>query len=85
MEGILEQNLTAERVIDRNDVLLGTRIGLLGKIFGCWHKEMSRPFTNKKGSYRVCLDCGARRMFDTKSFKTLGRFYFPPSVPFDRN
>lgn len=85
MEIVLEQNLTAERVIDRNDILLGTRIGLLGKIFGCWHKEISRPFTNKKGSYRVCLDCGAHRMFDTKSFKTSGTFYYPLSVTFDRN
>jgi hypothetical protein len=85
MEAILEQNLTTERVIDRTDISLGTRIGLLGKIFGCWHKEISRPFTNKKGSYRVCLDCGARREFDTKSFKTLGKFYFPLSVPSDRN
>lgn len=85
MQAVLEQNLTVERVIDRNDVSLGKRIGLLGKIFGCWHKDISRPFTNKKGSYRVCLECGARKEFDIKSFKTLGTFYYPPSVSFDRN
>ena len=80
MQGILEQNLTLERVSDRNDDSLGTRIGLLGKLFGCWHKDLSRPFTNKKVSYRVCTDCGARAVFDTESFKTLGTFYYPPSV-----
>ena len=85
MGSVLEQSLTDERVIDRKDISLGTRIGLLVKIFGCWHKDVSRPFTINKGSYRVCLDCGARKMFDTKSFKTLGTFYYPPSVAFDRN
>ena len=85
MEGILEQNLAAERVSDRSDESLGTRIGLIGKLFGCWHKDLSRPFTDIKGSYRACVDCGARTVFDTKSFKTLGTFYYPPSVAFDRN
>ena len=80
MQLFLEHSLTTERVSDRNDDSLGTRIGLLGKLFGCWHKDLSRPFTNKKGSYRVCTDCGARKVFDTKSFKTLGTFYYPPSV-----
>ena len=72
MEGILEQNLIAERVIDRTENSLGTKIGLLGTLFGCWHKDLSRPFTSKKVSYRVCTHCGAR--------KTLGTFYYPPSV-----
>lgn len=85
MQAILEQNLTLERVNDRNDDSLGTRIGLLGKIFGCWHKRLTRPFSDKKVAYRACLECGARRVFDTKSFKTLGTFYYPPSVAFDRN
>ena len=80
MQGILEQNLTIERLTDRKDDSLGAKIGFLGKLFGCWHKDLSRPFTDIKGSYRVCTDCGARKMFDTKSFKTLGTFYYPPSV-----
>jgi len=85
MEGILEQSLTPERVSDRNDDSLGTRIGILGKLFGCWHKDLSRPFTDKKTTYRVCTDCGARTLFDKDNFKTLGKFYYPPSVAFDRN
>ena len=85
MQRILEQKLTLERVIDSLDDSPGTRIGILGKLFGCWHRDLTRPFSNKKVSYRVCTDCGARKVFDTKSFKTLGTFYFPPSVPLDRN
>ena len=85
MRKFSEQNLTVKRVIDRTDISLGTRIGLLGKIFGCWHKDLSQPFINENGSYRVCIDCGAHRLFDTKNFKTLGTFYYPPSVSLDRN
>lgn len=77
MQGILEQNLTVERVVDRTDDSPGTKIGLMVKLFGCWHKELSRPFTDIRSSYRVCTDCGARTQFDTSNFKTLGTFYYP--------
>jgi hypothetical protein len=85
MQGILDQNVIAESLVDKTNGSFGSKIGLFVKIFGCWHKELSRPFTNKKGSYRACLNCGARKHFDVKSFKTLGTFYYPPSVTFDRN
>ena len=80
MQGILKHYLTLQRVVDRKDVSPETKIGLMGTLFGCWHKDLSRPFTDRKSSYRVCTQCGARKMFDTKSFKTLGTFYYPPSV-----
>lgn len=78
MRNILEQSLTFGRLIDRNDDSLAKPIGIFAALFGCWHKDMSRPFTTKHGSYRVCTDCGARRRFDTTSFRTLGRFYYAP-------
>lgn len=80
MQRILEQSLTLGRVTDSLDDSPGTGIGILGRIFGCRHKVLTRPFGNKRGSYCVCIECGARRQFDTESFKTLGRFYFPHSV-----
>ena len=80
MQAVLEQNIIAERVLERTTETLGKRIGILGQLFGCWHKDLGRPFTSKNGSYRACTDCGARTEFDTQSFKTLGKFYFPSSV-----
>lgn len=77
MQGILEQNLTVGRVLDRTDNSLGTKIGLLGRLFGCRHKHLSRPFTDSKSSYRACTECGAHKRFDTESFKTSGNFYYP--------
>lgn len=84
MEKILQPNLTLGRVLDTREVSPERKIGLLGRLFGCWHKDLSRPFTDLKGSYRACTECGARTGFDTKSFKTSGNFYYPPSAPSSR-
>ncbi len=54
------------------------KIGLLTTLFGCWHKNLSRPFTYDHESYRVCLKCGARKNFNTETLTTSGSFYFPP-------
>ncbi len=80
MELILDQNLMTNGKVSRNEQVFGEKIGIMGKIFGCWHRELSRPFTNKRSSYRSCLSCGAMKRFDTESLKTFGPFYHPPVV-----
>jgi hypothetical protein len=50
--------------------------GWLVRIFGCWHSEMSRPFTHDGESYRACLDCGARRKFDSARWEMVGAYYY---------
>lgn len=82
MQSILDQNRIAESAINRTKGAFGNKIGLFGKIFGCWHKHLSRPFTNNSDSYRVCLHCGARKHFDTQNLKTVGPFHYPPAVTF---
>ncbi len=83
MERILEQNRIAELVVSRNTLTLGKKIGLFGKIFGCWHKRLSRPFSDKKSSYRACLECGARKQFNAETLKSSGAFYYPPAILFE--
>jgi hypothetical protein len=56
----------------------GRKIGLVATLFGCWHKNLSRPFTYGKESYRVCLNCGARKDFNAETFTTSSSFYYPP-------
>ena len=56
------------------------RIGLMTKLFGCWHQQLSRPFTTVGDSYRACLQCGARRNFNPETLETSGAFYFAPEV-----
>ena len=55
----------------------------LGNVFGCPHKEMSRPFSRQGETYRVCINCGARRMFDQNAWKPTGPYYFRPASPRD--
>jgi hypothetical protein len=63
--------------------VFGEKVGLLGKFFGCWHEEISRPFSQGQIAYRSCLKCGARKQFDSKTLKTHGAFYFPPILKAD--
>jgi hypothetical protein len=56
--------------------IVGKIGGRLNRLFGCWHSEMSRPFSNDGQSYRVCLSCGARRQFDIRTWETQGDFYY---------
>lgn len=79
MQVVLRQDIV-DTVFEPVESSLGKRIGVFGKLFGCWHKKLSRPVTRKSLSYRACLDCGARRKFDTESFRTLGPFFYPPMV-----
>ena len=77
----------AEHVTDRNHALepyLGASgesgwflvlRGWLRRFFECWHRELSRPFTIEGETYRVCLQCGARRQFIAESWRTVGDFY----------
>jgi hypothetical protein len=51
----------------------------LGDLFGCPHKEMSRPFSRQGETYRVCINCGARRQFDEKTWISTGHHYFKPA------
>lgn len=48
----------------------------LRELFGCQHKQMSRPFSRHGESYRVCLACGAQRQFDAQTWNTGGPFYY---------
>jgi len=47
------------------------------RIFGCWHLNMSRPFSRGNESYRTCIACGARRRFDLERWEMVGSFYYP--------
>lgn len=60
--------------------ILGEKVGFMTNLFGCWHENMSRPFSEGQTSYRACLNCGARKQFDTKTLQTFGKFYYPPVV-----
>jgi hypothetical protein len=52
---------------------------LVSRLFGCWHNELSRPFTFEGESYRMCLRCGARRRFVPATWTSVGTYYRKPA------
>lgn len=50
--------------------------GWITRLFGCWHTEMSRPFSSDGQTYRVCLGCGGRRQFNLGRWEMQGDFYY---------
>ena len=85
MQAVLEQNRVTNPVTTQTENAFGAKIGLVRKLFGCWHKQLSRPFTNNKSSYRTCLRCGARKRFDAQNLKTFGPFYYPPTIYYKKS
>jgi len=43
---------------------------------GCWHSKMGWPIRLDSCTYRVCLGCGIKRLFDEKSFLSYGRYSY---------
>ena len=66
-----------DRRVNPDRRLFGRVSNLVGRIFVCWHRKMSRPFTHDGETYRVCLRCGKHRQFDLREWKTKGGYYNP--------
>jgi hypothetical protein len=43
----------------------------LNFIFGCRHRNMSRPFTCSRQTYEVCLDCGRQVPYSLETMSPL--------------
>jgi hypothetical protein len=43
---------------------------------GCWHRKLSWPVRAQGYSYRVCLGCGVKRLFDEDSFQSYGPYRY---------
>jgi hypothetical protein len=42
---------------------------VLERLFGCWHRNVSRPFTISGRTYEVCLDCGKQFAYARVDFQ----------------
>jgi hypothetical protein len=52
---------------------------LILRLVGCWHRSMTRPFTQGGSTYRACTVCGMRREFDPETWRMKGRYYSGPA------
>jgi hypothetical protein len=75
MEAVVEQAGTGLSAA-MSDVLIRMDSAVTG-IFGCWHRQLSLPFTRGNETYRTCVNCGARRRFDLDEWTMVGDFYRP--------
>jgi hypothetical protein len=56
--------------------LTGKISNLVTRVFGCWHGELSRPFSRGGRAYRKCLSCGAQRRFNLGNWEMQGKFFY---------
>lgn len=75
MEAVVEQAGTDLSAVMPDLVSKVRRV--TARIFGCWHVNMSRPFSRGNETYRTCVACGARRRFDLEQWEMVGSFYYP--------
>ena len=71
-------NLETEEGLGLKAEAFGRKLGLITRLIGCSHKNVSRPFVEGNIGYKSCLSCGARKHFDPETFKSNGVFYYPP-------
>ena len=71
---------TGNRQASVTERVFGAKVGIFAKLFGCEHSNISRPFTTGGTSYRTCLNCGARKQFNSETLETFGSFYYPPVI-----
>ena len=75
VEQVIEQRGQSLSLVSTDVV---EKIGIaLTRVFGCWHREMTLPFTRGKLTYRTCVACGARRRFDLDQRIMVGPYYYP--------
>lgn len=43
---------------------------------GCWHRKLSWPVRAQGYSYRVCMGCGVKRLFDEETFRSYGPYRY---------
>jgi len=61
-----------------NNEVFGREVGLITRLIGCYHRDLSRPQSESGTAYKTCLNCGARKPFNTETFESGGKFYYPP-------
>jgi len=83
MQAVLEQKLVTGPMVTRRSDKRIKKIGFLGSLFGCWHKRLTRPMSDKESTHQTCVECGARRQFDAAKFKAFGPFYYPANTGAD--
>jgi len=68
-----------ESHIERTRALNDAAKRLVQRVLGCWQHDLSRPFSHRGRTYRVCVKCGMARDFNPENWKTHGPSYRLPA------
>ena len=63
-----------------DEKVFGKKLGLVSSLLGCQHRRLTRPFGSGGTAYLSCLECGARKHFNTKTLETSKSFYSAPAI-----
>lgn len=62
---VREANIAHDGAIKVKRFLMRAKIlAAFERLFGCWHSNLSRPFTLSGWTYEVCLSCGKKFAYD---------------------
>jgi len=73
----INQQLRNEQV-EQSRALNEAARRLFQRLLGCWQHDLSRPFTHRGRTYRVCVKCGMSRDFNLSTWRSQGYFYRRP-------
>ena len=77
MQAAAELTIVSSTVPQMDSLSVTGRLNtLMARVFGCRHADMSRPFSRDGRTYRSCLNCGAQRHFNLRSWTMQGGFYY---------
>jgi hypothetical protein len=71
-----EQEFGRLREVNIMQAVAGKISTFVTRVFGCWHGELSRPFSREGRAYRKCLSCGAQRQFNLGNWEMQGKFFY---------
>ena len=78
LQNVFQNLRSGEMRLDEK--VFGKKLGIVSRLFGCQHRRVTRPMGSAGSAYLSCIECGARKHFNTKTLETSKSFYSAPAV-----
>ena len=78
LQNVFQNLRSGEKGLDEK--VFGKKLGIVSRLLGCQHRRVTRPFSAGGSAYLSCIECGARKHFDTKTLETSKHFYSAPAI-----
>lgn len=78
LQNVFQNFRSGEKGLDEK--VFGKKLGIVSRLLGCQHRRLTRPFGSDGSAYLSCIECGARKHFNTKTLETSKNFYSAPAI-----